>query len=620
MKEKIKNIFSISILATLVFLVSIVSANAETLDSNVSNAGNVDNAVAKIGDNYYATLDEAIEVLDNSETIELVSDAKLEIGTIKKDKIVTIKGNGYKVEVPRQSKTEDGRLDILGTINFYNTIVSFGNATNWSVVMGSESYLNLYDNSKASFEYTGIYTSPNATINVDNSTFILTNMKYTSMMAEAYSTINIRNNSSFTISKPMDINGITGFNINVDNSKLVISDCENQGMVKGSLILTNKASVLFENCTTGINLYKGNSIVVNEGTTLEIVGSSERAILSQGSRRIEASLIVKNGGTLNVTKTGSYWLSLSEIDDSKYYAQQGAITMGVYGYYESADKIYLYNDNSINFEDGAIVNIKDNYIRGITFNGTNAYIGNTTVITDNGTDLVATGGGIFNIRGTLSIAKGAKIYNNHAYVQADDIYNGVYGVLSLESVSDDWYLNGSYGDCTDLINGWYFDTDVKRWKAHGDDVYTEVVEPLKYEGVLAIKAAHNLKGEVIIDYVDEDNNKIADSDYSLGYVGDDYKTEPKDIEGYELIRVIGEKEGSYSKDTIKVIYVYKYIFGVGGNDEEVEVIPPKTGIDNDGFKSICNRFDNTSVIDVKDNSILKILIMMFSILFLKPII
>ena len=74
MKEKIKNIFSISILATLVFLVSIVSANAETLDSNVSNAGNVDNAVAKIGDNYYATLDEAIEVLDNSETIELVSD------------------------------------------------------------------------------------------------------------------------------------------------------------------------------------------------------------------------------------------------------------------------------------------------------------------------------------------------------------------------------------------------------------------------------------------------------------------------------------------------------------------------------------------------------------------
>ena len=144
MKEKIKNIFSISILATLVFLVSIVSANAETLDSNVSNAGNVDNAVAKIGDNYYATLDEAIELLDNSEAIELVSDAKLEIGTIKKDKIVTIKGNGYKVEVPRQSKTEDGRLNILGTINFYNTIVSFGNATNWSVVMGSESYLNLY--------------------------------------------------------------------------------------------------------------------------------------------------------------------------------------------------------------------------------------------------------------------------------------------------------------------------------------------------------------------------------------------------------------------------------------------------------------------------------------------
>ena len=679
MKEKIKKIFSISIVATLLSLISIVSANAETLDSN---------AVAKIGNNYYATLDEAIDALDNSEAIELVSNAKLEIGTIKKDKIVTIKGNGYKIDVPSQSKTEDGRLNLLGTINFYNTIVYFGNTTNWSVVMGYESYLNLYDGSKVSFEYNGIYTSPNATINVDNSTFALTNMKYTSMMAEAYSTINIRNNSNFTISSTMDINGVTGFNINVDNSKLAISDCKNQGIVKGSLILTNKASALLENCTTGINLYKGNNIVVNEGTTLEIVGSSERAIMSQGSKGIDASLIVKNGGTLNVTKTGSYWLSLKNIDDSKYYAQQGSITMGVYGYYDNADKIYLYNNNSINFEDGAIVNIKNNYVRGITFNGTNAYIGNTTVITDNGKDLVATAGGIYNIRGTLTIAKGAKIYNNHAYAQADDIYNDTHGILSLQSVSNDWYLNGSYGDCTDLINGWYFDTNVNRWKAHGEDTYIEPVEPSKYEGVIAIKAAHNLKGEVITDYVDENNNKLADSNHSWGYVGDNYKTESKEIEGYKLIKVIGEQEGSYSKDPIKVIYVYKHItssvvikyvdedfkeisnsdtitgnvgsdyetvakdikgyelvevlgeekgiyekniiktvtyvykhiFGVGETDDQIDLIPPKTGINNSSFKSINNKIDNTSATNVKDNSVLKILIMIFSVLILKPII
>ena len=67
-------------------------------------------------------------------------------------------------------------------------------------------------------------------------------------------------------------------------------------------------------------------------------------------------------------------------------------------------------------------------------------------------------------------------------------------------------MNGSYGDCTDLINGWYFDTDVKRWKAHGDDVYTEVVESSKFTQDLL---PWRIEGETLIE------DRLIDSRRSL---------------------------------------------------------------------------------------------------------
>ena len=66
-------------------------------------------------------------------------------------------------------------------------------------------------------------------------------------------------------------------------------------------------------------------------------------------------------------------------------------------------------------------------------------------------------------------------------------------------------------------------------------------------------------GGVIVHYVDEDGNKLADDVTISGKVQDPYKTEQKDIPNYDFVRVEGETEGELVEGTIEVTYIYKKI-------------------------------------------------------------
>lgn len=116
--------------------------------------------VATIGNATYASLDEALIAAQPGSIIELQQD-----GVIAKtnaiSKAVTIKGNGkYSVEVKSQSGTDDGRLNISGSgsLTFDNAKVSFGNPSNWSVVMSDSGKLSFVNGSSATFTQHGIYT------------------------------------------------------------------------------------------------------------------------------------------------------------------------------------------------------------------------------------------------------------------------------------------------------------------------------------------------------------------------------------------------------------------------------------------------------------------------------
>lgn len=65
------------------------------------------------------------------------------------------------------------------------------------------------------------------------------------------------------------------------------------------------------------------------------------------------------------------------------------------------------------------------------------------------------------------------------------------------------------------------------------------------------------KGNLIVQYVDEQGNPLSPQESSEGNVGDPYNTSGKLIPGYLLIREPSNKNGTYVEGTTTVTYVYK---------------------------------------------------------------
>lgn len=107
------------------------------------------------------------------------------------------------------------------------------------------------------------------------------------------------------------------------------------------------------------------------------------------------------------------------------------------------------------------------------------------------TDLTAIDG---ENEGTLSFPAGAKIFNNHAKVAGDDIYNKETATITFGAVGDDWALDGE-PDCTDAIDGWYDDSEDNRWEAHAEVLEDNYVKeyPVSKDTLAVIKTAQALK-------------------------------------------------------------------------------------------------------------------------------
>ena len=99
------------------------------------------------------------------------------------------------------------------------------------------------------------------------------------------------------------------------------------------------------------------------------------------------------------------------------------------------------------------------------------------------------------------------------------------------------------------------------------------------------------KSTVTVIYKDEDG-KVLDSETLNGNVGDDFKTESKEIEGYELIKIPANATGKYTKANQEVEYVYKIM---DSNDDD-----DKT--DNDNTQDKDDKSDNDNTQDKDDKS------------------
>lgn len=63
--------------------------------------------------------------------------------------------------------------------------------------------------------------------------------------------------------------------------------------------------------------------------------------------------------------------------------------------------------------------------------------------------------------------------------------------------------------------------------------------------------------KVMVNHVDEEGNKLAETQTIKGYEGDQYTTSQKQIYGYELIQIPENSTGSMTQDTTFVTYHYK---------------------------------------------------------------
>lgn len=435
--------------------------------------------VAKIGTKTYETLDAAIEAVQGDEVIEVGEDCTLTVGTI--EKAVVINGNGYTISVPEQD-TDNHALKINASLTFNKANVVFTNENaEWTVTMSGNGVLTLDEGSTCIIEKHGIYADNYATINVKGgSKLTVQNISYTALMADAgFADLNIEEGSTVVVDRAYRgdevPNGINNFKINVVNSTLNVTNCENQGLVRCELTL-DKSNAEISGNDTGITGYPDtDTLTLKNGSTLMMKDNIHCGIYMSGGK-----IDVQDGTKLTITGTGNP--TEEDIITASY---AGALYIAKYNPYQT----------NVEFADNATVELKDNAVSAIK-NGGKVYVGANTVITNNGSK-TEYGGGIQNY-GEIIISADAQLYNNHAKIAGDDIYNSTFtkkGVtykpsLTFAPVGKDWVLD----DCSDPIVGWYHDGKEKRWNGDGKDTeyYADEYE-VKAEAVsdaLALKAAH----------------------------------------------------------------------------------------------------------------------------------
>ena len=517
--------------------------------------------VAKIGDKEYATLDEAIQDAANGSVIELLSDTTT-VG-INLNKNITI----------QSEETSENKYTITFTdkgIALWGTNLTFKNVEVIMNDIGSTPYT-------AEWNWVTICGNGNASLVLDGTNMIMDN-KNTSGKHAIYFTGNnileLKNEANLTITNYGEDalewdGGVTNYKFIVTNSSF-----RAEGNRAG---ITGKFTAEFNNAKIDVVYNRGNG---SNGSNYYIKNKSVVNFNGNGAHGLSADKLYIEDSTVNAIGNKYNGIVGRDIlidEKSTVLVKENAKELVV-----AAFRVMGSTGKALIME-GANVQIIDNYRSGVQVdNAKGSLIMNAGIVMNNGVGLDNQyGGGIVN-KGTVVLSESVVIYNNHASLAGDDIYNYEGASIVFGKVHDDWSLNGGTKhdgevDCKDRINGWYDDNSDNRWEAHGEtleDDYIEKVSEGEYRDELAIKAAHDkLMGIVVVRYLDSDGKELTDEIITTDIVGNKYVTEKKEFEGYTFISVDGEVIGEYIDGTIYVTYYYDKNLGTG------DIEPPQTGAD-----------------------------------------
>ena len=245
----------------------------------------------------------------------------------------------------------------------------------------------------------------------------------------------------------------------------------------------------------------------------------------------DPELVVEDGATLSSCRNYNYGLA----NDSLFTVESGAHVILNENLFGGLDN-YPYATTTV--KENADLVIKDNYGVGIN-NGNNdpsddpenpPYTDDpdavakldimSGLITENNkktrmpyrgigyipVSSLAYGGGICNRYGDVTISSAVKVYNNHAEVAGDDLYN--YNNNNVDAKSPNNFTitvvpgaNGCVLHDGKYIDYWYKDESSKRWSEDDAIQYTESIVGAGY----ALKAAHGINAEIYVPEPEQPN-------------------------------------------------------------------------------------------------------------------
>ena len=244
--------------------------------------------VTETGIQTYDTLDAAIEAVQGDEVIEVGEDCTLTVGTI--EKAVVINGKGHTISIPEQD-TDNHALKINASLTFNKANVVFTNENaEWTVTMSGNGVLTLDEGSTCIIEKHGIYADNYATINVKGgSKLTVQNTSYTALMADKkFANLNIEGDSEVIVDRAENKNGvpngINNFKIKVVGSRLTVTNCVKQGLVRCWLTLDDSNAEISGN---GIGICGNNGtdvLIMKNGSNLTMEDNGTAGIFLWGGK------------------------------------------------------------------------------------------------------------------------------------------------------------------------------------------------------------------------------------------------------------------------------------------------------------------------------------------------
>ena len=346
------------------------------------------------------------------------------------------------------------------------------NPVNFNLI---DSHVTLYDNGKGGLGcYYGKLKMENSILDANNNgkkggiEFGTRGSFVDELDMDGYSVLNANNN-----------NGIAG---------LLIGD---GGVIRSGAVL---------NCNNNayIGLYvftDGNwlgDVVIEHGATVTACDNAFSGVHNAYKLKIEGTVIADSNKVFGITNDAGDKLIITSTADVSVCQN-------------TLSGIFNYARANLTVESGATLKVEENTGSGIA-NGPKATLNlgagivqrnnalykiTFTFYPEGDVDFPAQGGGIQNL-GTAILSDDVELYNNHARLSGDDIYNADGATITFGDTGKGWALDGG-PDCYDDIDGWYDDSTNTRWNAHAEDeadLHTVWADPGTFYSALALKAAH----------------------------------------------------------------------------------------------------------------------------------